>query len=397
MKKIPKYRFQEFENPWNEIKIRDIGTVNSCKRIYKDETKEEGEIPFYKIGSFGGEAEAFIDRSIYEEYKEKYSYPNFGDILVSASGTIGKTVVYKGEEAYYQDSNIIWLDIEQNKLLNPFLYYLYDLMDWSYLEGSTITRLYNKDLLNTSITIPHIKEQEKISKLFLTLDDLISAQEKQVSNLEQYKKAMLQKIYPKIGECLPEIRFDGFDGKWHEVKLDEVITKNTEKNNDDRDLPIESVSNTNGFILQEQQFEDRRVASASLKNYTIIRPKMFAYNPSRINVGSIAYKEEGRDIGVVSPLYVSFYTSEELDDLFMLNWLDTDAFEHQRQTHTEGSVRETLSYNSFSKIQIRIPTIEEQKLIGKFFKTLDDQIAAQKKKFEDYKLLKQGLLQKMFV
>ena len=85
----------------------EIGKIRSCKRIYRDQTSNKGEIPFYKIGTFGKKADSFISQKLYEEYKEKFSFPQIGDILISASGTLGRTVVYNGENAYFQDSNIV--------------------------------------------------------------------------------------------------------------------------------------------------------------------------------------------------------------------------------------------------------------------------------------------------
>ncbi|HCX9289821.1 TPA: restriction endonuclease subunit S, partial [Staphylococcus aureus] len=113
------------------------------KRIYKHETSANEEIPFYKIGNFGKKADTFISREQFNEYKEKYPYPKKGDILISASGSIGKTIEYKGEEAYYQDSNIVWLD-HNEEVLNVFLKYFYILVKWNGVEGTTIKKLYNK-------------------------------------------------------------------------------------------------------------------------------------------------------------------------------------------------------------------------------------------------------------
>ena len=143
------------------------------KRIYKNQTTEKGEIPFYKIGTFGGSADAFISRELFEEFKNKYPYPKTGDILISASGSIGRTIEYLGEEAYYQDSNIVWLN-HNNSLDNKFLKYLYSVVKWSGIEGSTIKRLYNSNILNTEFLIPNIEEQMKIGKYFDNLDNLIT-------------------------------------------------------------------------------------------------------------------------------------------------------------------------------------------------------------------------------
>ena len=158
---------------WEQRKFIDFGTVSMCKRIFKDETSENGDIPFYKIGTFGDKADAFISNEKYEFYKLKFSYPNKGDILLSASGTIGRIVEYKGEKAYFQDSNIVWLN-HNDKIKNSFLKVLYPTVKWDGIEGSTIKRLYNSNFLNTEIMVPDTKEQDKIGELFTNLDNLIT-------------------------------------------------------------------------------------------------------------------------------------------------------------------------------------------------------------------------------
>ena len=144
-----------------------------CRRIFKEQTSENGEIPFYKIGTFGGEADAFISRELFEEYKAKYQYPKKGDILISASGSIGRTVVFTGKNEYFQDSNIVWLNHDKH-LDNSFLKCFYSIVKWAGIEGSTIKRLYNDNILNTAITLPSVEEQQKIGAYFENLDNLIT-------------------------------------------------------------------------------------------------------------------------------------------------------------------------------------------------------------------------------
>ena len=135
-----------FQSPlaitWEQRKLGEIGSVSMCRRIFKEQTSENGEIPFYKIGTFGGEADAFISRELFEEYKAKYQYPKKGDILISASGSIGRTVVFTGKNEYFQDSNIVWLNHDKH-LDNSFLKCFYSIVKWAGIEGSTIKRLYN--------------------------------------------------------------------------------------------------------------------------------------------------------------------------------------------------------------------------------------------------------------
>lgn len=151
--------FEEGEVEWKTL--GEIGEVRMCKRILKSQTSSEGEIPFYKIGTFGKEPDAYIPRSLFEEYKSKYSYPKIGEILISASGTIGRTVIFDGEDAYFQDSNIVWIENDESVVLNKFLFYFYKIANWGISEGGTIQRLYNENLRKLLIPIPYPNDPEK--------------------------------------------------------------------------------------------------------------------------------------------------------------------------------------------------------------------------------------------
>ena len=170
---VPEIRFKGFTEAWEQRKLGEIGSVSMCRRIFKEQTSENGEIPFYKIGTFGGEADAFISRELFEEYKAKYQYPKKGDILIPASGSIGRTVVFTGKNEYFQDSNIVWLNHDKH-LDNSFLKCFYSIVKWAGIEGSTIKRLYNDNILNTAITLPSVEEQQKIGAYFENLDNLIT-------------------------------------------------------------------------------------------------------------------------------------------------------------------------------------------------------------------------------
>ena len=156
------------------ITLGEVGPVCMCKRILKSQTNTEGGIPFFKIGTFGKEANAFISKKTFEEYKSKYNYPQKGDILISAAGTIGRTVVFNGEPAYFQDSNIVWIDNDETKVLNEFLLYCYAMKPWAVSEGGTIPRLYNDNIMRAVIPCLSIKEQQRIVKLLHKFDALCS-------------------------------------------------------------------------------------------------------------------------------------------------------------------------------------------------------------------------------
>lgn len=165
-------------------KLGEVGDICMCKRIMKDQTSEKGDIPFFKIGTFGGKADAYISRELFEDYKEKYSYPKKGEILISAAGTIGRTVVFNGEDAYFQDSNIVWISNNEQLVLNTFLRYLYGIIDWK-IDGGTIKRLYNYNLKNATIYVPSLEAQSRIVSILDTFEQSISNLEEQLAMREK--------------------------------------------------------------------------------------------------------------------------------------------------------------------------------------------------------------------
>lgn len=192
---VPEIRLDGFKGEWEIKKLGSLGSVAMNKRIFKDETSDYGDIPFYKIGTFGGTADSFITKEKFKEYKEKYPYPEIGDILISASGSIGRTVVYNGEDAYYQDSNIVWLKHDQ-QLDNSYLKQYYGIIKWSGIEGTTIKRLYNKNILETNIFLPpSVAEQRAIGTYFSNIDNLINSYQEKISQLETLKKKLLQDMF----------------------------------------------------------------------------------------------------------------------------------------------------------------------------------------------------------
>ena len=191
---VPEIRFAGFTDAWEQRKLGELGSVAMCRRIFKEQTSDEGDVPFYKIGTFGGEADAFISRELFEEYKQKYPYPEKGAILISASGSIGRTVVLTGENEYFQDSNIVWLK-HDSRLLDDFLKYVYEGIKWAGIEGSTIQRLYNDNILKTEINLPNIQEQAAIGTYFKELDHLITLHQRKLEKLQNIKKSCLEKMF----------------------------------------------------------------------------------------------------------------------------------------------------------------------------------------------------------
>ena len=175
----------------SSIRLGEIGKISMCKRILKSQTNEFSGIPFYKISTFGGTPTVYIDEKIYREYKEKYSYPKKGDILISAAGTIGKTVIFDGEDSYFQDSNIVWIENDESKVTNQFLYYFLQTNPFITTNGSTIKRLYNDNLRDTKIpNVPSIQQQNQITDILGALDNKIQTNNQINQELEAIAKTL---------------------------------------------------------------------------------------------------------------------------------------------------------------------------------------------------------------
>ena len=176
----------------SSLRLGEIGKISMCKRILKSQTNEFSGIPFYKISTFGGTPTVYIDEKVYLEYKEKYSYPKKGDILISAAGTIGKTVIFDGEDSYFQDSNIVWIENDESKVTNQFLYYFLQTNPFITTNGSTIKRLYNDNLRDTKIpNVPSIQQQNQITDILGTLDKKIQTN----NQINQELEAMAKTLY----------------------------------------------------------------------------------------------------------------------------------------------------------------------------------------------------------
>lgn len=188
-------------------RLGDIGRISMCKRVLKSQTNSVSGVPFYKIGTFGKEADSYISEELFLDYKSRYPYPKKGDVLISASGTIGRTVIFDGKPSYFQDSNIIWVANNEEFLTNKFLYYIYQTNPWKVADGGTIQRLYNSDLEKIQLPVPPLEVQREIVRIldnftFLTteLAAELAARQKQY----EYYRDLLLTFKPNESTILNE-------------------------------------------------------------------------------------------------------------------------------------------------------------------------------------------------
>ena len=227
---------------------------------------------------------------------------------------------------------------------------------------------------------PSMAEQKKLTNLIELLDKKIELQSKKIEDLKLFKLFLREKLFYMFPT--------------NNKKLSEILTKWNKKNKDNNYSYVESVSNKYGFIAQNKQFEDRNIASSDTSNYYIIEKGVFAYNPSRLNVGSLALKKDDK-ISLVSPLYECFKTTQNQD--FMLEWFQSKEFKRKTFSKYEGGVRNTLSFVNLSTIEIKLPSIESQNEIMKILNSYNNLINLELEKLNKLRQLKKGLMQNMFV
>lgn len=207
-----------YPKDWDNCTLGNLGEVKMCKRIFAHQTSKSGQIPFYKIGTFGGKADAFISRELYDRYRNAYSFPKMGDILLSAAGTIGRTVIYDGKDAYFQDSNIVWLEVDENQVDKGFLKYFYDSYPWKNLEGTTIKRLYNGLIRNTAISLPSLPEQKAIASALSTFDTYIDSLTELIEKKRNIRDGALEDL------ASGKLNLSGYRNEWIRTTLKRVAS-----------------------------------------------------------------------------------------------------------------------------------------------------------------------------
>ncbi|MBX9050929.1 hypothetical protein HCH04_21735 [Bacteroides thetaiotaomicron] len=379
---VPHLRFPEFSGEWKKCKLGDLCNVLMCKRILVSQTNTEDGVPFYKIGTIGSTPDAYISKELFDDYKVKYNYPRKGEVMITCAGTVGKCVVYDGEDAYFQDSNIVWIDNPTQYISNGFLFHLLSKVDWRKLNSTTIIRIYNDDLRNLKMSYPRKEEQQKISHLLSLLDERIATQNKIIEDLKKLKSAII------------EIEYSPKDS--YHSHIGGAIVQISKRNKDNHLCNVLSVSNRQGFIKQSEQFEDRNVASDDTSNYKIVEKNDFAYNPARINVGSIARLTKF-ETGIVSPMYICFRTKDCLLPEYLELFFESRNFFYHIQKRLEGSVRLCLSYEELCNIPIVIPSIEKQKQVDLHLSKLAQKIDLEMKILQFVQQQKTYLLHQMFI
>lgn len=373
-------------NDWYDYQLGDVGEVLMCKRVYANQTSEVGEIPFYKIGTFGKAADAFISRQLYEDYRRKYSYPQKGDILISAAGTLGKTVVYDGQEAYFQDSNIVWLKTDDRKLSNKYLIHYYQIINWPTPEGATIQRLYNGIIREAHIVAPAVSEQQKIAAILTTQDKVIELKEKRLAEKLRQKKYLMQQL------LTGKKRLPGFNIAWKKTKLKNILHERKTYSPKGLEYPRVTLS-TEGIFPKSDRYDRDHLVRDEYKEYKITHKGDICYNPANLKFGVICENTFGD--AIFSPIYVTFEVNQNVCKEYLANYLMRWDFINAVRKYEEGTVYERMAVKpeDFLKFEILLPHIAEQSAIAQVLSTADREISLLRQDIEQEKQKKKALMQ----
>ena len=353
---------------WEQRKLGEIGSVSMCRRIFKEQTSETGDIPFYKIGTFGADPDAFISRELFEEYKSKYPYPQKGDILISASGSIGRTVEFAGNNEYFQDSNIVWLNHDE-RLSNPFLKCFYSVVKWAGIEGSTIKRLYNDNILNTVICMPSVPEQKRIGLFFENLDNLITLHQRECISFTGRADRLILTANKKRTTS-----------SWEQRKFGEITSKYEDPVPTPHDgyyrLGIRSHAKGtfHSYVAKGQELETAQMHRVAAGNFIV-----------NITFGwehAVAITDKNDAGKLVSHRFPQFSFAEGMVPEFFRYVIVDEKFRHHLWLASPGGAgrNRVLKLDEMLNYLMRFPSRDEQIKIAEFFRHLDNLITLHQRK-----------------
>ncbi|MCM6847535.1 restriction endonuclease subunit S [Lactococcus lactis] len=399
-KKSPQLRFEGFTDDWEEHKLGDYIIQ------YSEKTKQNNQYPVFTSSRNG----LFFQKDYYKGNQ------------IASEDNIGYNIVPRGYFTYRHMSDDLVFKFNINDLadygivstLYPVFttneqlnskYLQYQLNEGSEFrrfsllqkQGGSRTYMYLNKLQNMILNIPKLEEQQKIGSFFQQLDETIALHQRKLDLLKEQKKGYLQKMFPKNGSKIPELRFAGFADDWEEHKLGDYIIQYSEKTKQNNQYPV-FTSSRNGLFFQKDYYKGNQIASEDNIGYNIVPRGYFTYRHMsddlvfKFNINDLA------DYGIVSTLYPVFTTNEQLNSKYLQYQLNEGSeFRRFSLLQKQGGSRTYMYLNKLQNMILNIPKLEEQQKIGSFFKQLDDTIALHQRKLDLLKEQKKGFLQKMFV
>lgn len=399
-KNVPEIRFEGFDDDWEQCKIEDIaeivsgGTPDTNNPSYWD-----GDINWYAPAEIVDQIYVSkSERKITELGLQKSSakmLPANRTILFTSRAGIGKVAILQNSACTNQGFQSLVLKNE----IDP--YFVYSMGNQlkekaeAVASGSTFLEISGKMLANLDIMMPNKDEQEKIATHFKSIDKLIIFHQRKYENLKLFKEAMLDKMFPKNGEKVPEIRFKGFTSDWEQRKFRELYKKSSEKN--DGSIGMDK----NITVATMQYKEDVKVSTDDyLKTYYIFKLGDIAFEghqSKEFRFGRFVKNDIGD--GIVSHIFAVFRPIVDYDLNFWKYAINHEGLMQRvlsRSTKASTMMHDLVT-NDFLNEEFRVPKLEEQKKIGQYFSHFDRLITLYQHKYEKLKLFKEAMFNKMFI
>ena len=414
----PKLRFSSFTDSWEQRKLSDFGRATGGTSI-ESEFSENGIYKVISIGSYS-EDNIYRDQGIraLDSDKTKDRVLNRGDLTMilndktSSGNIIGRVLLIEESGVYVYNQRTERIEVDHEKYDSAFIYEMLNapaIRDKIIKQSQGNTQIYvNWPAVSmTDYYIPRLDEQKKIGEYFLAIDNLVSLHQRKCDQFELVKKAMLQKMFPKEGESVPEIRFTGFTGPWEQRKLGDTVSLRGRigfRGYTQADL----VEKGNGAITfspadiddagNVSQVDNKYISWMKYEESPEIKVQpgdiLFTKTASIGKVGFVRYLKEK---ATINPQFALLTPLKGTDGYFTFLAVRTDMFMKQVRDITGGSSVPTMSQEKLKELTFMSPSLEEQKKIGEFFENLDNLITLHQRKCNELKELKKGLLQQMFI
>ena len=400
-----------------KISLGDIGPICMCKRILKSQTNTVEGVPFYKIGTFGKKADAYISKETFDEYRSKYSFPKKGDVLISAAGTIGRTVVYDGKPAYFQDSNIVWIDNNESVVLNSYLRYCYELKPWKVSSGGTIQRLYNDNIAKAIITVPSLDVQNRIvnvldnfekicSDLNIGLPAEIEARQKQYEYYrDRTEQNRTEQNRTEQNRALIKLVQYAYGCVWLELG-DVIISLNTGLN--PRKFFKLNTEDATNYYITIREMKDGKIVPSEKTDRMNDEARKLCNNRSNLEVGDVLFsgtgtigetaviEKEPSNWNIKEGVYAIKPNQAMIKPMYLRYILMTDFIKKEYMKKAAGGTVQSVPMGELKKIRIPVPSLQEQSRIVEVLKKLDDlcngltnglpaEIEARQKQYEYYR------------
>ena len=405
-KKSPQLRFEGFTDDWEERKLGDYSENTFGGGTPKTGIDEywTGDIPWIQSSDlkkeqlYNVQPSKFITDDAVKNSATKL-VPKNSIAIVTRVG-VGKLALLPFEYATSQD----FLSLSNLKVDKWFgIYSTYTMLqkELNNIQGTSIKGITKPELLKKKMRTPSlIDEQSKIGTFFKQLDDIIALHQRKLDLLKEQKKGYLQKMFPKNGAKVPELRFAGFADDWEERKLQEVLRERNNQQPQSMEYPLVSFTVENGVTPKTDRYEREQlvVGDKSSKKYKVTVLNDIVYNPANLKFGAISRNKYGN--AVFSPIYITFVVNNDVTTPeFIEMFVTRNDFIKRALKYQQGTVyeRQSVSPADLLSMVLYLPGKAEQEKIGSFFKQLDDTIDLHQRKLDLLKEQKKGFLQKMFV